>query len=313
MSINPDFIYIAGYGRSGSTLLERLLQCQHQVHACGEMTGFFRMYGSGSSRCSCGRTLEECEFWGGVARHLFQQNFYLHEFSSYHLIQKKREGHWSHGGSFLPDKYHAEYSRLMRPFFEALTRQNSENRIFIDSSKTAYLNPLRPVAVSQLGKFRVRVIHLVRDPRGVIWSVKRGLNRSLETGKKARVKLPTVRAVAGWVFANRAASKLELFFGKDNYCLVRYEDLVDNPVYVLERIARRWNIDLQESIGVAKKAVNGSQVQLTTMHQLSGNRMRFSKTFSISPDYAWKEKINPNMSAIVKNATMPLLKKYGYV
>lgn len=309
----PELIYIAGYGRSGSTLLERLLQCQPFVHACGEMTNFFRIYGSDSSRCSCGQSLENCKFWGGVAQEFLQQDFSIQKFPNYSRIQKKREAHWSHGGSLIPIRHHNSYINIMKPFFEALARHSHENQILIDSSKTAYSTPYRPIAISQLDKFNVRVIHLVRDPRGVVWSVKKGLNRRLEAGKKGKAMLPVLRAITGWVFANKAAYRLRNYLGKDNYCLVRYEDLVEDPAQVLEHIARLWDVDLKKSIQVAKEAMNGSELQLPTMHQLGGNRMRFSKTFSIRPDYTWKEKLNPRTNVMVKTITMPFLKKYGYV
>jgi hypothetical protein len=313
MPDKPELIYIAGYGRSGSTLLERLLQFQPFVHACGEMTNFFRIYGSDSSRCSCGQSLVNCEFWGGIAQKLFKQDFSVQKFPYYGKLQKKREAHWSHGGSFAPLRYQDTYANLMQPFFEALARHPYENHVLIDSSKTAYSTPFRPIAISQLGQFRVRVIHLVRDPRGVVWSVKKGLNRKLEAGKKEKAQLAVTRAIAGWIFANRSANRLKDFFGEDNYFLIKYEDLVVDPAQVLSSISTNWNFDLQQSIHVAKEARCGSEIQLPIMHQLSGNRMRFSSTFSIHPDYNWKEKLDSKTNAFVKYCTMPLMKKYNYV
>lgn len=93
MSCDHELIYIAGYGRSGSTLLERILQCQSSFCACGEMANFWNIYGSDSSFCSCGASLEVCQFWGEVAKQLFQRDFFKENFSSYNRIQKKREGH----------------------------------------------------------------------------------------------------------------------------------------------------------------------------------------------------------------------------
>lgn len=313
MANRPELIYIAGYGRSGSTLLERLLQCQPFVHACGEMTNFFRIYGSDSSRCSCGQSLENCDFWRGIAQELFKQGFSVQKFPYYGKLQKKREAHWSHGGSFTPLRHQDTYANLMQPFFEALARHPHENQVLIDSSKTAYSTPFRPIAISQLGQFRVRVIHLVRDPRGVVWSVKKGLNRRMEAGKEGSALLPVTRAITGWMFANKAADRLKRYFGEDSYCLVKYEDLVEKPAQVLSHISTIWDIDLQESKRVAEEVMNGSEVQLPTMHQLAGNRMRFNTTFSIHPDYTWKEKLNPRTNAVVKTITMPFLKKYGYL
>jgi hypothetical protein len=313
MPSRPQLLYIAGYGRSGSTFLERLLHCQPQITACGEMAAFLRMYASEAERCSCGRNLSECDFWGAVAQELDDRDIFASEFPRFRRIQKKREAHWSHGGSLFPSRFHSSYAEFMRPFFEALTHRAPAHQILIDSSKTAYSSPYRPVAISQLGQYKVRVIHVVRDVRGVVWSVMKGLNRRMEKGELYTPRLPVMRAVAGWGFANRAAERLKGYFGEENYCLVRYEDLMEDPVRIIERISALWDIDLQESMRVAQEAENGSTLQLPPMHQLAGNRMRFSTQLSLRPDFGWKEGMAPRTSAMVRTVTLPLMKKYGYV
>ncbi|MFW6224020.1 MAG: sulfotransferase [Bacteroidota bacterium] len=75
MNTQTEIIYIAGYGRSGSTLLERLLQCQPAFQACGEMSNFFKIYGSAQTLCSCGQSLEHCEYWRNVAKDFLLKGF----------------------------------------------------------------------------------------------------------------------------------------------------------------------------------------------------------------------------------------------
>lgn len=309
-----NIIYIAGYGRSGSTLLEKLLHCQPSLNASGELANFFKLYGSSSAVCSCGHVLDKCNFWSNVANELVMNDFSVKGFSNFAKIQQKRESLISHGGSFFSNKYHKVYSNLMASLFEAVSHQfNSEEKILIDSSKTAYSTSYRPIAISQMGKYRIRVIHLVRDCRGVAWSVKKGLNRKIEKGEKGRVFLPVLRAIVGWVYSNKAASRLKGYLGENSYCLVRYEDLVEDPVEVLKNLESFLKLDLKESRYIAQKAREGHEVQLPEIHQLAGNRMRFSYSLSISPDYAWKEKLNTQTKAFIKIITMPLMRKYGYL
>jgi len=314
MSIKQNLIYIAGYGRSGSTLLEKLLQCQPSIYACGEMANFFKIYGSSSIFCSCGKKIEKCEFWSSVLQELFRNGFSAQNFSYYAKIQKKREAHWSHGGSFFPDKYQKRYANLMQPFLDAVSHQfNLNNITLIDSSKTAYSRIYRPIAISQLGKYRVSIIHLVRDCRGVYWSVKKGLNRWLERGEKERVFMPLERAVIGWIYSNKAAGRLKDYFGKNNYCMIKYEDFVETPVQILKHLETFLELDLNESIRIVQKTKNRNETHMPTTHQLSGNRMRFNSNLTIIPDYAWKEKMSSRTNAFIKTFTMPLLKKYGYL
>lgn len=312
MSNIPDIIYIAGYGRSGSTLLERLLQCQPSVHACGEMTNFFKIYGSPSSTCSCGHSLEKCEFWGGIAEELFHQGFSTQAFPYYSRIQKKREAYWSHGGSFFPSKYHNMYANFMQPFCDAVVNQSSGNKTLIDSSKTAYSTLYRPLAISLLGKYRVGVIHLVRDCRGVAWSKIKGRNPTMENTITKNGPLPVTSAMLGWSFSNIAADRLKYRIGRSNYYLLRYEDFVEKPIQSLKKLGAFFQINLDESINVAQKAMEAPGVQLPQMHQLAGNRMRFKTKLQIKADHDWKLNLNHHTAFWIKSILLPLFRKYGY-
>ena len=56
-------VYIGGYGRSGSTLLEYLLTTSPEVVACGEVERHLRRFGR-YKICTCGRRLKKCPVWG---------------------------------------------------------------------------------------------------------------------------------------------------------------------------------------------------------------------------------------------------------
>ena len=60
-------LYIAGYGRSGSSILARLLAQQDGIVSLGEFhmaPGKFRE----DAPCSCGEPLSQCKFWSGHKR-----------------------------------------------------------------------------------------------------------------------------------------------------------------------------------------------------------------------------------------------------
>ena len=61
-------IYIAGYGRSGSTLLERILNCNKKLFALGEIANLLSLINDRDSLCSCGRYIYQCEFWSNIIR-----------------------------------------------------------------------------------------------------------------------------------------------------------------------------------------------------------------------------------------------------
>jgi hypothetical protein len=313
MNNHNQLIYIAGYGRSGSTLLERLLQYQPKIQATGELVNFFRNYGP-EHLCSCGQPLNECFFWKEIAQKMYEKGHLSRVYSDYAGLQKKREAHWSHGGTLFPNKYQELYSSLMIDFFETLkTTVEINEPIIVDSSKTAYSSYIRASALSRINQFHVKVIHLIRDCRGVVNSVKKGLNRNLEKGKNCDVFLPVARALAGWTFSNHAAEKLKFEVGETNYCLVRYEDLVSDPVKTLQLIQNSFNIDLSYSLKIADALNKGAEIEMPILHQLAGNRMRFEKKMRLTPDNAWTDQLNSKINFFIKISMGPLLKKYGYI
>jgi hypothetical protein len=310
-----DIIYIAGYGRSGSTLLEKLLQCQPAIRATGELANYFTLYNSAASQCSCGEPIQNCVFWSRVAENLKSKGCPTSNYSVYDKIQKKCEAHWSHRGVLPPKKSHYQaYAELMKSFFDALDQAMGTGEcILVDSSKTAYARVRRPAAISALEKYSVRVIHLVRDCRGVAWSIKKGLNRRLEAGMSKEARLPITRAMIGWAHANITAGKLKDHLGQENYYLLRYEDLADSPVDAVKNLESFLGINLEESVTVAHKARQAEGVKLQPMHQLAGNRMRFNSKLTIAPDYQWQQKLDRLTANMIKYMLWPLMKKYGYI
>lgn len=68
----PTVIYIAGSGRSGSTLLERVLGELPGVVNVGELIDLFRRTAPRGERCGCGRAFADCPFWHGVGERAFE-------------------------------------------------------------------------------------------------------------------------------------------------------------------------------------------------------------------------------------------------
>src|ERR1700743_2959648 len=67
----PTVIYIAGSGRSGSTLLERVLGEMPGAVNVGELIDVFRRTAPLGERCGCGLPFTDCPFWSGVGKRAF--------------------------------------------------------------------------------------------------------------------------------------------------------------------------------------------------------------------------------------------------
>src|SRR6266550_3928756 len=62
----PIVVYIAGSGRSGSTLLERALGEIPGFVNVGELIDLYRRVAEHGERCGCGQEFAECPFWSQV-------------------------------------------------------------------------------------------------------------------------------------------------------------------------------------------------------------------------------------------------------
>ena len=66
---DPTILYIAGIGRSGSTLLDAMLDSHPELFGAGELTHVFEEIAH-DARCSCGNSYSRCDFWQEVLRGL---------------------------------------------------------------------------------------------------------------------------------------------------------------------------------------------------------------------------------------------------
>ena len=259
-------IYIGGYGHSGSTLLEYLMTGCPELIGCGEVVNA-RRERARVKKCSCRRRAGECPVWNFVCD------------SSLNVDR------WSHDAL---DK------RLLE---QAAGRYDA----IVDSSKTAWGDAATPFKLHrELGR-DFRLVHIVRDPRAVCWSL---LTRQERVGAQANKTLLSVKTALAWYYANLAC---ELIRQKcpDQYFCVRYEDLARDPREVMASLmrdlSRRWDFD---AIGAQDNR-----------HQLYANRMR-SRDLSlenIKVDEKWRTDMPRQFRRLVGLISWPLRVRYGYL
>lgn len=195
-------IYIGGYGRSGSTLIEYLLTCSSEVVACGEVERHLRSFGR-KKLCTCGRRPKSCPVWSA-----FQH-------------KKRRLKDWDH-------------ERLALALLEHVS---ASYRVMVDSSKTAWGSVAMPFRLRQkLGKDFI-LVQIVRDPRGVCWSAMRTPWKP-EKGPQSPAIAVALGVCAGWLAANLACEAFRLRH-PGNAMRVRYEELVNAPEEVIGKILGR--------------------------------------------------------------------------
>lgn len=292
-------VYIIGYGRSGSTLLDAILGNHPKIFGAGELTNLFTETLEDRS-CSCGQNLQSCKFWHQVFGLIEPSLVNNENYKGYAQLTKEIENL-----SFTPKggNTRKEYRTLWENTLEAISTVSSRDMI-VDSSKISRKEWYRPFLFAKECTFGVKFIHLVRDPRAVMWSSSRGSNKRLEAGESAKFFDGALRGLFGWIFSNIAVELLRPKIVNSELLLVRYEDLVTDPIATLETIGNFLNVDVESFIEhVESKFESG--------HGVSGNRMRRLGILQFKNDNEWQRKL-PSYARVIALLAWPLARRYGY-
>jgi sulfotransferase family protein len=300
-------VYIAGFGRSGSTLLGNMLGSIPGFFSTGELHMLSRALVRGSG-CGCGRRVDDCEVWSAVLRQLRQRGgwpadpdlvhrWQLAEARVVHTPRLLRQ-HGIPSGRPVLDRYASFLSDL----YASIVRVTGAS-VVVDSSKT----PADAAVLRLINGVDPYVVHLVRDPRAVARS-QRTARPTLDTFRadEDMHRRGAVASSVRWVSINRLTDRVRAAVGPHRSTMVRYEDFAHAP----ERVVRA----IVSSIGedAALPFTEPSVVRLGPTHTVWGNRSRFLEgDVRIRPDEAWRGEA-PMLRASVTALTAPWLRRYGY-
>ncbi len=293
--------YILGSGRSGSTILDATLGNHPSVVSVGEL-GNAVVSGWGSNQpCACGESVDDCEWWAAVKEKWFAglEGPTLEE---YYQLQTKFERIRSIPKHFgARDEAFVRYESYTVGLFEAI-RDVSGASVVVDSSKGLG----RAVALASTRGLDVRIIHLVRDPRGVCNSMAKALKKNLGAGVQDDLSaVPVWRTAFEW-FVYNLLCLLAVAKGSRGLTL-RYEEFVASPVEVLRRLER----ELGESMeALVQKFRNDSSISFC--HQMAGNRVRMTGNVLLKMDRSWAHQLSLRQRILIILLTSPLFFFLGY-
>lgn len=293
-----SIILIVGDGRSGSSLLEAQLSRAFGLAALGEARWFFERGLRDDDLCSCGERFSSCGFWSSIRESLRLGTHGESEVTS--LAEKLDLGSQK---KFLKNMClrfwrEGDMEKLIAAAQSIWVYAENETKFgLIDSSKSVPYFFLLCYHASLFD--RVRVVHIVRDPRSVAASRQRPRTR-VESNDSVKRQMPLVGPVKSsfmWLLANVSA---ELFccFVK-TATRVRYEDFVDDCDGSISRISS--SLDLR---------MTNEHENNDLYHSMSGNPSRFEADFD-SPKRRKTEA--PVLSWLVSILTWPLRVRYGYI
>lgn len=309
MSESPvTIVFIGGYARTGSTLLDRLLGQIEGFESFGEVRHVWDRGFLGNQLCGCGKAFRECPFWCEVADVAFG-GFGGIDPLEISKIKRSVDRFWNIP-RILMGGWTPSYRRKMDDYRKALARlyggmqRVSGAKYLVDSTK----DPQHAYILRSIPEFDVRFVHLIRDSRPVAFSWQRVRPRP-EVVWESRC-MPRYRAVRSglvWDLSNIAAAATRRVGFP--YVLVRYEDLVRDTRAELTRIL--------DALGLGPDGLaflGPATARLEVAHTVAGNPMRFyGGRIEIRQDEEWASQMRPLQRAVVTTLTWPLLAHYGYV
>lgn len=306
--MSQKVLFVGGLGRSGSTLIERLLNELPQTHAVGETVHLWERGLRDQERCGCGQIFNDCEHWAQVGAEAFGGWDQID-------VQKIIDLRWSvdrsrklpailrarRSGNLSADQI--DYLSRFRAVLLASAKVAGGAEVLLESSKhlsTAALLSADP-------ELDVRVLHLIRDPRGVAYSWTKEVSRPEADDQLMPVYKPS-RTAGRWVTDNLGFERLAAE-GVPTLTL-RYEDFLLEPAESLARITELAGIDQP----VALPFLDGNRAHLTTpMHSIAGNPLRFGgDDIELRLDDAWKTKLDQKSQRLVTAICAPVLGHFGY-
>jgi hypothetical protein len=302
-------LYIAGVGRSGSTLLERVLGAVPGSVNLGEVNALFSRVAVQDQRCGCGEAFSRCAFWGEVGEVAFGG---WREVSARIAHLQPRVVRQRHVPRLLGGWGPAAYRRELEEYVDTHARlyraaaQVAGAEVVVDASKsTAQL-----CALHGRGGLDLRVLNLVRDARGVAHSWEKAdlVKAASRTGEPMGTYRPPQLAVL-W-----SALQLEcawLGATSEHATRVRYEDLVAAPRPTVRRALAELGLATTET---GLDHVGAHSVTLGASHGVAGSRTRFTHgRIDLALDDVWRTGLAPRARRTVTALTLPQLVSYGYV
>lgn len=298
-------LFIVGAGRSGSTLLERVLDQVPGVTSHGELAMFWQNGVLERRRCSCGAAMPQCPFWAEVsdrAPDLVSVAVAREQVAAHAAVMRTAQLHRAVtplGRRRLRHALPRHYLSRLDELYRAVSVTARADTV-VDSSK----HPVSAWLTSELSGVDATYVHLVRDPRGTAHSWSR---RRLDPGAPGQEmhRYTAGNAAMQWVAWNAASAAVVR--GRP-HVMVRYEALVDHPVRALA--------DLCDAVSIPRlgpDVLDDRAVHLAPGHAISGNPVRFTAgTLPIAPDDAWVRDMRPRDRRLVTTATMPGLLALGY-
>jgi hypothetical protein len=301
------YVSMPGSPYTGSTLLGFLLNTHPDCVSIGAATGLTRRVDIETYQCSCGRPFLECEFWRQVEKRTLELGHpvtvYQSDFWNTHLRLSRRR--WLNGllvrslGSESLTDWRDRLLAGVGPINRALEETRSSTwalarsvldltgkSVFVDTAR----DHQRPKYLQPHPGLDLKVIHLIRDPRGTVSSI------------VGHTGVDVAKAARQWRHYNVEADRVRRYVPDDSWLRVHYEDLCADPQGTLDEIAK--------FIGVTPAPL--PEPLDSVDNHVIGNSMRLQGVREIRLDEKWRERLDSTALDEIARITHEDSHRFGY-
>jgi hypothetical protein len=302
-----EVVYIAAAPRSGTTIVSSLLGEVPGIFNAGEVRFLWKQIVEAGT-CGCGEHLDRCEVWSkalsatagpalnGVARDLVKGG------AAHSLIRTLPFGLARRrvlGRLARPVRLHLD--RTLPVYGAVATARDSQ--LVVDSSKS----PSYAYLLAGSSELTFHLLHVVRDPRAVVYSWVRERGSAAPRGLRLRAVVYHALKWTAWnlwiegLVRRRSAT----------YRRVGYEEFAEAPYTHLSRIVAAHGLEVDDHMPIA--GPDAHLAHLNPNHTVDGNGYRFRVgNVPIRPDDEWRQHMHRRERLIVELLTWPLLGRYGF-
>lgn len=256
------FVYIASLPHSGSTLLDLMLGGHSRCIGLGEVARFLErdLENSRQAICSCGKTMETCDFWSQVASRLQAGPKNLDLAAKYLLV------------------------------FDVFEKIFGEEYLLIDSSK--HLPPLE--ILHGILPDKLAVLFLMKDVRSA--TISRIDNRRR---KGTLPRRPRLEGFSGYLFWQwyRRNQKMQRFFRERNLPVLQmgYEEVCLYPDLMMQKVCEFLEIEMKPAMCSLQQS--GSHVMRGNRmrYQKEKSEIRYDHRWFLRREWLWPAICFPNI------------------
>jgi len=294
-------LYIAGWGRSGTTIVDNIFNSYKNVFSTGEL---FYLWHRGlmiGRKCGCGVKFAKCAVWKDVLGTAFGDKMP----DPAHVVDLQQQAirvrHTQHLADGTLSAAAEEYLDIYTRLYHAIGQVTGADLI-VDSSKV----PSGAALLTRMPGTVPYLLHMIRDPRAVSHSWMRAAPPPEKRNGSTIVQKPT-SSTMHWLIRNAITERLTGAF-PGRHARLRYEDFAARPQSSIEALLAMAGVEPADG-----PFVDENTVLLKPNHTIAGNPSRFRNgEIAVRADDRWRSEQNFGPRFTSTALALPFLHRYGY-